>query len=108
MSFSFLRSGGMLAANFSIIAGEFYVNGADKSRECYCANHLSAISAKLADSECNLACEGNSTQFCGGNLKLSVYQAKSATKGAGIKDVHAPLESILALGIAMGVLLCLA
>lgn len=76
-------------------------------RECYCANYLNSLSSKLSDSSCDLACAGNSSQICGGNLALTVYQKKSNTKGAGIVR-EAPVSSILALGIAMGVLLCLA
>jgi hypothetical protein len=83
--------------------------GLEYTRECYCAQFLSAISNKLPDSSCNLPCIANDTQICGGNLALSVYQTKSSTKGAGVKVASkAPVGSILALGIAMGVLFCLA
>jgi hypothetical protein len=52
---------------------------------------------------------GNSTEICGGALTLSVYQVKSGKKNASIKGVRdTPVGSILALGIALGVLLCLA
>ncbi len=76
-------------------------------RECYCAPYLSALSNHLPDSRCNLPCEGNSSQLCGGSLTLSVYQAKSSTKGAAIKGPgETPkVGSILALGIALGVAL---
>ncbi len=81
-------------------------------RECWCANSVDALSNKLPDSSCNLPCLGNSSEICGGNLALTVYQEKSSTsstKGAGIKGVReAPVSSILALGIALAVLLCLA
>ncbi|KAH8676659.1 WSC domain-containing protein [Tricladium varicosporioides] len=83
--------------------------GLEYTRECYCSRYVSSLSTKLAETNCNLACEGNSSQICGGSLSLTVYQAKSSTKAAGIKGVReAPVGSILALGIAMGVLLCLA
>ncbi|KAF8866392.1 WSC-domain-containing protein [Acephala macrosclerotiorum] len=83
--------------------------GLEYTRECYCAQLLSAISNKLPESSCNLPCIANDTQICGGNLALSVYQTKSSTKGAGVKVAsEAPVGSILALGIAMGVLFCLA
>lgn len=42
------------------------------NRECWCANSLSSLSEKLPDSACNLPCEGDTTQACGGNLKLTV------------------------------------
>jgi hypothetical protein len=85
--------------------------GLEYTRECWCANLLDGLSKKLPDSSCNLPCAGNSSEICGGNLALTVYQAKSSTsstKGAGIKGVReAPVSSILALGIAIAVLLCL-
>jgi WSC domain len=81
----------------------------DFARECYCANLLNGLSNKLPDSSCNLPCAGNSSQICGGDLALTVYQQQTSTKGAGIKGVReAPVSSILALGIAIAVLLCLA
>ena len=73
-------------------------------RECYCSNFVSALSAHLPDSRCDLPCEGNSSEICGGSLTLSVYQA---AKGAGSKFVTPSLGRILALGIAIGALLCL-
>ena len=41
-------------------------------RECWCAQRLSAASAKLSDSECNLGCDGDAQTACGGALKLTV------------------------------------
>ena len=40
--------------------------------ECWCAQQLSGISAKLDDKECNLPCDGDKSQACGGALKLTV------------------------------------
>ncbi|KAH6709217.1 WSC domain-containing protein [Leptodontidium sp. MPI-SDFR-AT-0119] len=83
--------------------------GLEYTRECWCSHFLSSIAQKLDDSSCDLACIGNTTQICGGALKLSVYTVKDSKKGAAGKVVRtAPVGSILALGIAMGVLLCLA
>ena len=74
------------------------------NRECYCAPYLSALSPKLPDSSCNLACEGNTTQICGGALTLTVYQKSSSKKGAAVSDKRPVVGSILALGVAVGVL----
>ncbi|KAK0729160.1 WSC domain-containing protein [Apiosordaria backusii] len=52
--------------------------GLEYARECWCAQSLSGLSSKVADSECDLPCDGNSTQACGGNLKLTVYIASAA------------------------------
>jgi len=48
--------------------------GLEYGSECWCAQYLSAFAVKLADSQCNFACKGNSSEICGGSLKLSVYQ----------------------------------
>ncbi|KAL6919863.1 hypothetical protein FSST1_003889 [Fusarium sambucinum] len=48
--------------------------GLEWSRECWCSPYLSSLSAKLSDDDCENSCEGNSSQVCGGPLRLSVYQ----------------------------------
>ncbi|CAG8956098.1 hypothetical protein HYFRA_00011882 [Hymenoscyphus fraxineus] len=89
--------------------GNFAFAGLEYRRECYCSNYLSALSTKVDDKTCSLSCQGNDTQICGGSLALSVYQAKSSKESASTKGVRErPVGSILALGIAIGVLLCLA
>jgi hypothetical protein len=50
---------------FSIAATEY-------GGQCYCGNSLVG-SSKLAESECSVACEGNSKEVCGGSWALSVY-----------------------------------
>ncbi|KAK3337173.1 WSC domain-containing protein [Cercophora scortea] len=47
--------------------------GLEFARECWCAQELSVLAKKQADSECNLPCEGDKTEVCGGSLKLTVY-----------------------------------
>jgi len=56
----------------------FAFAGLEYESECWCAQYLSVFAVKLADSECNFACKGNSSEICGGTLKLSVYQKNSA------------------------------
>jgi len=40
--------------------------------ECWCGNSFSKH-GKLADGDCNLLCDGNKEEICGGKLKNSVY-----------------------------------
>ncbi|KAL2072576.1 hypothetical protein VTL71DRAFT_11919 [Oculimacula yallundae] len=91
-------------------ADGFEFAGLEYTKECYCSHFLSSIAQHLDDSACDLACQGNTTQICGGALKLTVYTITKASKkgGAGKVGHVAPVGSILALGIAMGVLLCMA
>lgn len=58
-------------------------------RECYCAQWLSGLSAKLNESAfCNIACDGNGSQICGGINTLTLYNVTVQTKsgGAGILE----------------------
>ncbi|KAL1884282.1 hypothetical protein VTK73DRAFT_3266 [Phialemonium thermophilum] len=52
--------------------------GLEYSRECWCAQRLSDLSTKFPDNVCNLGCDGNQTQACGGNLKLTIYMLSAA------------------------------
>ncbi|KAH6898765.1 WSC domain-containing protein [Thelonectria olida] len=61
--------------------------GLEWSRECWCADNIAAVSDKLDDSQCSYACEGNSSQICGGSLKLTVYTFSSAPLGPQISVV---------------------
>ena len=80
-----------LCLDFCSTSGNAYAYaGLEYSRECWCANELSALSERLPDSYCNQTCDGAQEFACGGNLKLTVYKAKSDaarhvyTYGAGI------------------------
>ncbi|KAK4243045.1 hypothetical protein C7999DRAFT_18539 [Corynascus novoguineensis] len=77
MCWEFCRTGAGDASGGT--SGRFMFAGLEYARECWCAQSLSSLSKKLPDSECNLPCEGNATQACGGNLKLTVYMAGAAT-----------------------------
>lgn len=39
--------------------------GMEYANECSCDNQLSNAAKKTADSECNMACAGNSNEKCG-------------------------------------------
>ncbi|KAJ7479512.1 glyoxal oxidase N-terminus-domain-containing protein [Mycena latifolia] len=54
------------AQNFTIAGGEF-------STQCFCGNDLIEGATPAAESDCNMACGGNSTQACGAGNRLSVY-----------------------------------
>ncbi|KAF9881256.1 wsc domain containing protein [Colletotrichum karsti] len=48
--------------------------GTEYSGECYCGNTLPDTSLVAPNSDCNMVCSGNSTQFCGSGNRLSVYK----------------------------------
>ncbi|KAL7946252.1 COOH terminal WSC domain-containing protein [Trichoderma barbatum] len=59
-----------LKKGFSLAATEY-------GGQCYCGNELVG-SAKIADSQCSMACEGDSKQLCGGSWAISVYSKTGA------------------------------
>lgn len=57
--------------------------GLEYGRECYCANYLSSFSVKLNESRCNYACNGNSSEICGGSLALTLYNRTGDARTGG-------------------------
>lgn len=46
--------------------------GTEYSDECYCGSSISASTANQTD--CAMACSGNLTEYCGGSVRLSVWE----------------------------------
>lgn len=59
--------------------------GLEYGQECWCSPYLNTLSAQLNASACNLACLGNSSEICGGSLKISLYNltGKASSKKSG-------------------------
>lgn len=55
----------------------FSISGAEYGGQCFCGNSLS--SKKVASSECNSKCAGDSSQLCGGPARLSVYRKSGSS-----------------------------
>ncbi|KAL7798440.1 COOH terminal WSC domain-containing protein [Trichoderma ceciliae] len=66
-----------VSKGFSVAATEY-------GGQCYCGNELVG-SAKLADSQCSIACEGNSKEVCGGSWAISVYSKTGSVSLTGAK-----------------------
>ncbi|KAJ7129287.1 WSC domain-containing protein [Mycena epipterygia] len=49
------------------------VAGLEYGGECWCSSSL-PTSSLLGDSDCHTACAANTTEFCGGSSKLTVYE----------------------------------
>ncbi|KAG8867272.1 hypothetical protein FRB98_004265 [Tulasnella sp. 332] len=63
----------------STCAGMGYLYaGTEYADECYCGNTIGG-SIDLTDSDCNMACAGDSTKICGGSYRLSVYRSGAIT-----------------------------
>ncbi|KAH8687119.1 WSC domain-containing protein [Tricladium varicosporioides] len=48
--------------------------GLQNGDKCYCANELAAASSMVADEECRIPCAGDSNEYCGDNLRVSLFQ----------------------------------
>ncbi|XDG07297.1 hypothetical protein ABKA04_006912 [Annulohypoxylon sp. FPYF3050] len=47
--------------------------GLEYSGECYCGNAAKSSSTISADTDCNMACKGDSNKICGGSSRISVW-----------------------------------
>lgn len=53
--------------------------------ECWCGSKLSVLSEKLNESsKCTQPCSGNSSEVCGGQLTLSLYNMTTIDSKTGI------------------------
>ncbi|KAF9484627.1 copper radical oxidase [Pholiota conissans] len=51
----------------------FGVSGAEFSTQCFCGTAVANGGAPAAAGDCNMVCQGNSSEFCGGPNRLNVY-----------------------------------
>ena len=56
--------------------------GVENAHQCFCGNDRPVDPAPQSD--CNMACTGNSTQMCGALFRLNVYQKK----GTSVFSMH--------------------
>ncbi|KAI9462093.1 copper radical oxidase-like protein [Boletus coccyginus] len=54
-------------------SSNFTLAGIEYSTQCFCGNYLVNGAVQALESDCNMACGGNSTETCGGPNRLSVY-----------------------------------
>ncbi|PSN71804.1 heme peroxidase [Corynespora cassiicola Philippines] len=53
--------------------------GVEYGRECYCGETLSEGAVQQSESDCNMLCAGNSTQFCGAGSRLNLFEKLAAS-----------------------------
>lgn len=73
-------------------AGNFAYFGVEYARECYCGNSLAASSSEAPDSECNMLCAGDATEYCGAGNRLELY-AKPSSGGTGTTTITSTTAS---------------
>jgi hypothetical protein len=57
---------------------EFAYWGTEYGRECYCGNSLSSSSRSAPLEECNMACGGDASQYCGAGNRLELYSTTAS------------------------------
>jgi hypothetical protein len=63
----------------SCIAAGYTVAGLEFSSQCFCDTSLHNGATPASDSQCNMACQGNSQETCGAGNILSVYHTGNLT-----------------------------
>ena len=47
--------------------------------ECYCDNYVAKSATNVTLKECNMPCNGNSSEFCGAGNRMNIYASGSTT-----------------------------
>ncbi|GAO46748.1 hypothetical protein SAICODRAFT_28840 [Saitoella complicata NRRL Y-17804] len=68
------------AAGYTLAGLEYY-------GQCFCGNSLANGGIPRPDQECWMPCSGNSTQTCGGDWRLTVYQVGAGKKFTWMPEV---------------------
>lgn len=83
--------------------------GLEYGAECYCGRSLKCPSAPAAASVCNMACNGNSTEVCGGPNAMNVYhsgndpiQACGVTSSSTSTSPAAATPTVVKAGLCPG------
>lgn len=54
------------------------------SRECWCAQLVSDLSRKVDDAQCNFTCDGDDSTYCGGAMRISLYEIEEDDNAASM------------------------
>ncbi|KAL0465426.1 WSC domain-containing protein [Neurospora intermedia] len=76
--------------------------GLEYSRECWCASQIFSLSAKVADAECDLPCDGDESQICGGSLRISVYDLQGNVDSVAAVGKSKSIRLVLELALVVG------
>ena len=58
-------------------AGMYVYAGLEYGGQCWCDNVLNPGAAQVNISDCSMTCNDNSTEYCGGPVRLNLYKANS-------------------------------
>lgn len=60
--------------------------GTEYGRECYCGSSLHSSSSQAGQSDCNMVCSGDPTEFCGAGNRLELYST-TATRSTSATPI---------------------
>ncbi|KAI4115242.1 MAG: hypothetical protein LQ345_004126 [Seirophora villosa] len=68
-----IASDEMTVATCGTFCSGYQYFGIEYRSECFCGDMIGNRAAKAPETDCRLTCSGNSTQYCGGGNRLTVY-----------------------------------
>ncbi|KAF2475461.1 heme peroxidase [Lindgomyces ingoldianus] len=64
----------MTVEKCSAFCSSYKLFGLEYGRECYCGNALGSSSTISGQTDCSMACTGNSSETCGAGSRISLYE----------------------------------
>lgn len=88
-------SGGSAAMSVSACTAacgfaNYTLAGVEYASECWCDNYVSASASKTDISDCNMVCNGDSSEFCGAGNRLDIYASGTTTPSIKPKSTAVP------------------
>lgn len=71
----------------------FSIAGTEYGGQCFCGNSLSEKDV-AEESACEMPCEGDASQMCGGSMALSVYSKSAGARKRGDGHFHRHLRGV--------------
>ncbi|KAJ7758795.1 copper radical oxidase [Mycena maculata] len=65
------------------LAAGYPFSGSEYAAQCYCGTSIGSGAAQTAVTDCNMLCAGNSSEFCGGPNRLSMYNYTGSDRPTG-------------------------
>ncbi|KAF8556655.1 DUF1929-domain-containing protein [Imleria badia] len=69
-------------------ASSFTLAAIEYSTQCFCGNELVNGAVQAPDSDCNMACGGNSAEACGGPNRVSVYTSTGSVTALPVPTIQ--------------------
>ena len=91
----------MTVANCTAACGAagYTLAGLEYASECWCDSYVSSSATNTSLTDCNMVCNGNSSEFCGAGNRLDMYASSTTAPSVKVKSsTPAPLTGWFSLG----------